>query len=256
MSEKENKYDEILRKLKEFTKTSTPISFQTKPQYVTAVERELEKPSLKKGEYIRVPFNLVESFSSMILYYFLVVDGILEKYKEKYVNLDVRHAHVHSVLETIGVNVIRIIKYKGEENPEELDIIHLKKSYVYILKTDLNSSIVNKDILADALFELLGEAENKFNPLIYFSSEVDKDGIFMFFRGKDTGITKDEVAISLANIPWTVDTMTVDTITVKNYPVTIYYKMKDDIAWVFIPASDIIDYVDYSFSKSFTRGNL
>ena len=252
MSEEDN-FNESLGKLKEFTKTITPLSFQTKPQYVIAIEKELEKPTLKKDEYIKVPFNLVtDSLSSTTLYYFLAVDGILEKLSAKYINIDIEAPIIHSSLNIIGVRVIRVIELKwGTEESEELDIIYLTKPYVYILKADLNSNIDNNDILSRAFFELLGGIENKFKPLMYFSAEDGKDGIFMFFRPKDTGITQDEVAISLANVPWAVDTVIVN-----NYPITIYYKRKNDIAWIFVPASVIIDYVDYSFSKRFIKRNL
>ena len=245
MSEEgEKKIEELLKKLEQFSSRSgnIPLVFQAKPHYVEVVEKEIEKPTLQKGKYMRVPYNpITEPFSEPTLYYFLAQDGMLKKYP----NLGVSKIGSSSCIYVVSLMVSKI----GED--DHIYILHLGKSYVFIVRT-IYSEV--DDLFIDAYSGLADELEKKFGAKL-ISEICDNNGLFGFLGPKTEHYTienMNKIMMSTVDEPWTKDTIAINISKInKIYPVVIYYKRKDDRVLVYIPAFIMQDLLEFALINYF-----
>lgn len=249
--EQNNKINDILNKLDQFIESHdiNPLqpTFTSKPQYVLAIENEIELQKLAEGKYIKVPFNpLTQTFSELVLYYFLAQDGILKKYP----NLSVSPISFSGSIRYIkGIAV-------NDWNFNYV-IINLGKPFVFIARTTVNE--IN-NLFADADNELISAIENNLDAK-YLGQLCDNNGCLNFYGAslKSVDFTvrnMNKIMTSTVSEPWTKATIVVDISKInKTYPITIYYKWnyktKEDYILVYIPAFILQDYFEFVFLNYF-----
>jgi len=226
--------DQILRKFDEFTLNQMTEQFlKTKPKYIEILQKELQKPTLKDGEYFRIPFNpYKETFSELLLYYFLGIDGFLKKYHD----FRIGWLPVIREIDTF-IQIIEFLPYDKDE--ETFFLIHPKSmNIVFILK---NYYISTRNLLSKTFFDLeenikkIFEAESA-------NSYHDENGI-LFLLGKSDNPTYETLQL-LSKGLWTKGITNINlTLSDEKYQIMMFYKQheKKKNTVIYVPGQEFIN---------------
>ena len=172
MPEENKDIEDLLKKFKQFTGSQIPPFFQTKPQYISVLEKELQNPTLKIGEYTEIPFNPInETFSKAVVEYFLAKDGLINKYvkyifctSSSYAIIDI-HLQTGEYLSLIQLNKLSVMLIRSES--DLVDIMNVAvhdfdKSLESIYKKKGQEVSIERDIIGIEVYALNVDVETRY----------------------------------------------------------------------------------------------
>ena len=239
MSGENKDIEDLLKKFKQFTGSQTPPFFQTKPQYISVLEKELQNPTLKIGEYTEIPFNPInETFSEFIVQYFLAKDKLIDKIYDTTSNFDF-------------LDISPYVRYIDIETVDNiLSLVHINTFSVMLIR----SNIRIRDLIALMTNDLENYGVDRKYRNVETVLEKDDEIGLVYYIIEVPIFSKKEILSEAVSQKQAIEILDVETdLTKKYYDVRAYTLAGKHGKVLVIPKDEILNYYERVLKDYFKK---